>query len=105
LVILILKRIKKLNLNGIIKLIIFLYLFFNKIIKDCKSFFMGSGIGLNFRLIKISSEFKMLNRKNIMDDYEKAKKRLILLDYEVISSKIVYMKFIFLIFCLILLFL
>jgi hypothetical protein len=45
---------------------------------------MGSGIGLNFRLIKISSEFKMLNRKNIMDDYEKAKKRLILLDYEVI---------------------
>jgi len=45
---------------------------------------LGSGIGLNFRLIKISSDFNVLKRKSILEDYEKAKRRLILLDYEVI---------------------
>jgi trehalose 6-phosphate synthase/phosphatase len=32
--------------------------------------------------MKISAKFKELNRKNIIEDYEKSKKRLILLDYE-----------------------
>jgi trehalose 6-phosphate synthase/phosphatase len=37
---------------------------------------------LNFFLMRISSNFKELNRKAILKDYNKAKKRLILLDYE-----------------------
>lgn len=32
--------------------------------------------------MKTSLNFKELNRKNILEDYDKARKRLILLDYE-----------------------
>jgi trehalose 6-phosphate synthase/phosphatase len=32
--------------------------------------------------MKISSNFKELNRKHIIEDYNKARRRLILLDYE-----------------------
>lgn len=51
--------------------------------QDENAYYLGSGIGLNFRLIKITSDFNVLKRKNILEDYDKAKKRLFLLDYEV----------------------
>ena len=56
---------------------------FHLIFKDEDAYYLGSGIGLNFRLIRISSKFNVLKRKNVMEDYEKAKNRLFLLDYEV----------------------
>jgi hypothetical protein len=46
-------------------------------------YYIGTGIGLNFTLIKLSSQFQKLNIKKCIEDYKKAKRKLILLDYEV----------------------
>ena len=46
-------------------------------------YYIGTGIGLNFTLIKLSSQFQKLNIKKCVEDYKKAKRKLILLDYEV----------------------
>ena len=55
----------------------------NTIESDAENYYLGAGIGLNFTLMKIPSNFKELNTKLILEDYDKARKRLILLDYEV----------------------
>ncbi len=52
------------------------------LIQDDNFYYLGVGMRLNFLLMKISSNFKELNRKQIVQDYNKARKRLILLDYE-----------------------
>ena len=52
-------------------------------------YYIGTGIGLNFTLIKLSFQFQKLNIKKCIEDYSKAKRRLILLDYEV--SDIIYL--------------
>lgn len=46
-------------------------------------YYIGTGIGLNFTLIKLNSQFQKLNIKKCIDDYKMAKRKLILLDYEV----------------------
>ena len=46
-------------------------------------YYIGTGIGINFTLIKLSSQFHKLNIKKCIEDYKKAKRKLILLDYEV----------------------
>ena len=46
-------------------------------------YYIGTGIGLNFTLIKLSSIFQKLKIKKCVDSYKKAKRKLILLDYEV----------------------
>lgn len=48
-------------------------------------YYIGTGIGLNFTLLKLSSQFQKLNIKRCLEDYKKAKRKLILLDYEVLK--------------------
>jgi trehalose 6-phosphate synthase/phosphatase len=54
----------------------------NSINNDGETFYLGAGIGLNFRLMKISANFKELDKSKIIKDYENSRRRLILLDYE-----------------------
>lgn len=49
---------------------------------DNDTYYLGAGIGLNFRLMKISSNFKELDKGALIRDYDKSRRRLILLDYE-----------------------
>ena len=49
---------------------------------DDNTFYIGADEGLNFKLLKINSNFKKLNLKQIETDYEKSNKRLLFFDYE-----------------------
>ena len=44
--------------------------------------YIGSDEGLNFKLLRITPNFKKLNLKQIEQDYEKSNKRLLFFDYE-----------------------
>jgi trehalose 6-phosphate synthase/phosphatase len=54
----------------------------NSFHQDDETFYLGAGIGLNFRLMKISANFKELDKCKIIKEYENSRRRLILLDYE-----------------------
>jgi len=51
-------------------------------LSDDNTFYIGADEGLNFKLLKINSNFKKLNLKQIETDYEKSNKRLLFFDYE-----------------------
>ena len=51
-------------------------------LSDDNTFYIGADEGLNFKLLKINSNFKKLNFKQIETDYEKSNKRLLFFDYE-----------------------
>lgn len=53
-----------------------------KINQSFDDYYMGVDIGLQFKLMKISSNFKHLNKEEIVNDYLKAKNVLVLLDFE-----------------------
>ena len=54
----------------------------NTKLSDENTFYIGADEGLNFKLLKINSNFKKLNLKQIEADYEKSHKRLLFFDYE-----------------------
>ena len=54
----------------------------NTKLSDDNTFYIGADEGLNFKLLKINSNFKKLNLKQIETDYEKSNKRLLFFDYE-----------------------
>ena len=54
----------------------------NTKLTDENTFYLGVGEGLNFKLMKINSEFKKLNIKEIIPQYENSTRRLIFFDYE-----------------------
>ena len=58
---------------------------FFKDIKNCNNleqFFISSGIGLNFRLMKNPNKITQLNIKSLLEDYELSSKRLIFFNLE-----------------------
>jgi len=54
----------------------------NTKLSDENTFYMGVGEGLNFKLMKINSDFQQLDSKTIIPLYNKSNHRLIFLDYE-----------------------
>ena len=54
----------------------------NTKLTDENTYYLGVGEGLNFKLMKINSDFKQLNVKDIIPQYEKSSRRLIFFDYE-----------------------
>ncbi len=54
----------------------------NTKLSDINTFYMGVGEGLNFKLMKINSNFEPLDSKTIVPLYKKSNHRLIFLDYE-----------------------
>ena len=54
----------------------------NAKLSDINTFYMGVGEGLNFKLMKINSNFEPLDSKLIVPLYKKSNHRLIFLDYE-----------------------
>ncbi len=63
---------------------------FNSFLRDIKNtkltdentYYLGVGEGLNFKLMKINNDFKKLNTKDIIPQYEKSTRRLLFFDYE-----------------------
>ena len=54
----------------------------NTKLSDENIFYIGADEGLNFKLLRITPNFKKLNLKQIEQDYEKSNKRLLFFDYE-----------------------
>ena len=54
----------------------------NTKLSDENTFYMGVGEGLDFKLMKMNSNFEQLNKDLVMSLYKKSNRRLIFLDYE-----------------------
>ena len=49
--------------------------------KEGQSFYMGAGLGLNFRLMKTQVNFKEMNKPKVINDYTQSNRRLIFYNF------------------------